>query len=83
LLRTLRTKILNDANVQTAPAGGLNYDPYGTPQPVNQFDYSIGRKRKLYFLFLIIGIQTFLTFWLSNHLVLNGSVSSGIKVKET
>ncbi|XP_055381259.1 protein YIF1B-B [Condylostylus longicornis] len=81
LLRTLRTKVLNDANAQTAPAGGLNYDPYGTPQSTNQFDYTLGRKRKLYFLFLVIGIQIFLTFWLSKHLILYG-LTSNVQVSD-
>ncbi|KAH8418009.1 hypothetical protein KR222_010216 [Zaprionus bogoriensis] len=68
LLRTLRTKLLQD-NTPTAPSGGINYDPYGNPQ---QFDYSGGRKRKLYFLFLVVAGQVLFAFLLSKHLYLPG-----------
>ncbi|XP_037948544.1 protein YIF1B-B-like isoform X1 [Teleopsis dalmanni] len=64
LLRTLKTKVLHE----TSPAearGAINYDPYGNSQ---QLEYSGGRKRKLYFLFLIVGGQAFLSFLLSKHL---------------
>ncbi|XP_060646006.1 protein YIF1B-A isoform X1 [Drosophila nasuta] len=66
LLRTLRTKLLQD-NSPAAPSGGINYDPYGNPQ---QFDYSGGRKRKLYFLFIVVAGQVLFTFLLSKHLYL-------------
>ncbi|XP_053945930.1 protein YIF1B-A isoform X1 [Anastrepha ludens] len=64
LLRTLKTKVLHDA-APTSSSGAINYDPYGNPQ---QLDYTGGRKRKLYFLFLIVGGQAFLSFLLSKHL---------------
>lgn len=57
--------------VQTAaapqiPTGG--YDSYG--QPINQhFDHTLGRKRKLYFLFLVAGLQPVLSWWLTMHLI--------------
>ncbi|KAH8312073.1 hypothetical protein KR044_009262 [Drosophila immigrans] len=66
LLRTLRTKLLQDSS-PAAPSGGINYDPYGNPQ---QFDYSGGRKRKLYFLFIVVAGQVLFTFLLSKHLYL-------------
>ncbi|XP_050334006.1 protein YIF1B-B isoform X1 [Bactrocera neohumeralis] len=64
LLRTLKTKVLHDAT-PTVNSGAINYDPYGNPQ---QLDYTGGRKRKLYFLFLIVGGQALLSFLLSKHL---------------
>jgi len=67
-LRTLRTKLLQD-NSPAAPSGAINYDPYGNPQ---QFDYSGGRKRKLYFLFIVIAGQMLFAFLLSKHLYLPG-----------
>ncbi|XP_030371445.1 protein YIF1B-A isoform X2 [Scaptodrosophila lebanonensis] len=66
LLRTLRTKLLQDSS-PAAPSGAINYDPYGNPQ---QYDYSGGRKRKLYFLFMIVGGQALFSFLLSKHLYL-------------
>jgi len=63
LLRTLKAKILHDAQ-PTAAA----YDSYGNAQP-NQYNYTAGRKRKLYFLFLVSGLQPLLAFWLSLHLI--------------
>ncbi|XP_030573766.1 protein YIF1B-A isoform X1 [Drosophila novamexicana] len=68
LLRTLRTKLLQD-NTPPAPSGAINYDPYGNPQ---QFDYSGGRKRKLYFLFIVVAGQMLFAFLLSKHLYLPG-----------
>lgn len=65
LLRTLKTKVLHDA--PTTTTGAINYDPYGNP---HQLDYTGGRKRKLYFLFLVVGGQAFLAFLLSKHLYL-------------
>uniref|UniRef100_A0A1I8Q7S5 Yip1 domain-containing protein n=1 Tax=Stomoxys calcitrans TaxID=35570 RepID=A0A1I8Q7S5_STOCA len=64
LLRTLKTKVLHES-APTAASGAINYDPYGNPQ---QLDYTGGRKRKLYFLFLVVGGQAFLSFILSKHL---------------
>ncbi|XP_075148135.1 yip1d-interacting factor 1 isoform X2 [Haematobia irritans] len=64
LLRTLKTKVLHETS-PTAAGGAINYDPYGNPQ---QLDYTGGRKRKLYFLFLVVGGQAFLSFILSKHL---------------
>ncbi|XP_017131496.1 protein YIF1B-A isoform X2 [Drosophila elegans] len=66
LLRTLRTKLLQD-NSPAAPSGAINYDPYGNPQ---QFDYSGGKKRKLYFLFMVVVGQALFAFLLSKHLYL-------------
>ncbi|ALC46896.1 CG5484 [Drosophila busckii] len=66
LLRTLRTKLLQDS-APTAPSGAINYDPYGNPQ---QLDYSGGRRRKLYFLFLVVAGQALFAFLLSKHLYL-------------
>ncbi|XP_017079751.1 protein YIF1B-A isoform X2 [Drosophila eugracilis] len=66
LLRTLRTKLLQD-NSPAAPSGAINYDPYGNPQ---QLDYSGGKKRKLYFLFMIVVGQALFAFLLSKHLYL-------------
>eukprot|EP00099_Drosophila_melanogaster_P023667 NP_651498.1 uncharacterized protein Dmel_CG5484, isoform C [Drosophila melanogaster] len=66
MLRTLRTKLLQD-NSPAAPSGAINYDPYGNPQ---QFDYSGGKKRKLYFLFMIVAGQALFAFLLSKHLYL-------------
>ncbi|XP_016951240.1 protein YIF1B isoform X3 [Drosophila biarmipes] len=66
LLRTLRTKLLQD-NSPAAPSGAINYDPYGNPQ---QFDYSGGKKRKLYFLFMVVAGQALFAFLLSKHLYL-------------
>ncbi|KAH8381820.1 hypothetical protein KR009_000453 [Drosophila setifemur] len=68
LLRTLRTKLLQD-NSPAAPSGAINYDPYGNPQ---QFDYSGGKKRKLYFLFMVVVGQALFAFLLSKHLYLPG-----------
>ncbi|CAD7083946.1 unnamed protein product [Hermetia illucens] len=67
LLRTLKAKVLHDPAQSTTPVGAPSYDPYGMPQ--QQADYSIGRKRKLYFLFLVAGSQAVLSFWLSMHLI--------------
>uniref|UniRef100_T1PCH3 YIF1 protein n=1 Tax=Musca domestica TaxID=7370 RepID=T1PCH3_MUSDO len=64
LLRTLKTKVLHETS-PAAATGAINYDPYGNPQ---QLDYTGGRKRKLYFLFLVVGGQAFLSFLLSKHL---------------
>ncbi|KAH8284112.1 hypothetical protein KR054_010518 [Drosophila jambulina] len=66
LLRTLRTKLIQD-NSPAAPSGAINYDPYGNPQ---QLDYSGGKKRKLYFLFMVVAGQALFAFLLSKHLYL-------------
>ncbi|XP_055850704.1 protein YIF1B-A isoform X2 [Episyrphus balteatus] len=66
LLRTLKTKVLLETTAG-ASDGPINYDPYGNPQ---QLDYTGDRKRKLYFLFLVVGGQAFLSFLLSKHLFL-------------
>ncbi|XP_055906071.1 protein YIF1B-B isoform X2 [Eupeodes corollae] len=66
LLRTLKTKVLLETSAG-ASDGPINYDPYGNPQ---QLDYTGDRKRKLYFLFLIVGGQALLSFLLSKHLFL-------------
>lgn len=52
-----------------------SYDAYGVPlQQPQQHDYNVGRKRKLYFLFLVAGLQPILAFWLSMHLIPTQSV---------
>lgn len=67
LLRTLKAKVLSE-NVQTA-AQAPTYDPYSQQQASNQFDHTLGRKRKLYFLFLFASLQFFLPFMLTKHLI--------------
>uniref|UniRef100_A0A1A9VJE2 Protein YIF1 n=1 Tax=Glossina austeni TaxID=7395 RepID=A0A1A9VJE2_GLOAU len=64
LLRTLKTKVLLES-APTNPTGAINYEPYGNRQ---QLDYTGGRKRKLYFLCLVVGGQAFISFLLSKHL---------------
>jgi len=54
-------------NSPAAPSGAINYDTYGNPQ---QFDYSGGKKRKLYFLFMVVAGQALFAFLLSKHLYL-------------
>ncbi|XP_062540334.1 protein YIF1B-A [Armigeres subalbatus] len=69
LLRTLKAKVLSEpVHVQDPPT----YDPYRQQQ--QQFEHTVGRKRKLYFLFLVTGLQPVLAFWLSMHLIPNDSV---------
>lgn len=64
-LRTLKAKILRDATATTA-----SYDAYGNVQQSEvHADYSIGRKRKLYFLFLISFAQPILSFFLAWQLI--------------
>uniref|UniRef100_D3TMP1 Protein YIF1 n=1 Tax=Glossina morsitans morsitans TaxID=37546 RepID=D3TMP1_GLOMM len=75
LLRTLKTKVLHES-APTNPTGAINYDPYGNPQ---QLDYTGGRKRKLYFLFLVVGGQAFLSFLLSKHLYFSEAGTFEIK----
>lgn len=74
LLRTLKTKVLLESTT-TASEGPINYDPYGNPQ---QLDYTGDRKRKLYFLFLIVGGQAFLSFLLSKHLYLREQMAPSV-----
>lgn len=61
-LRALKSKVFE---IQQQTADTPSYDNYGN----QQFDQSIGRKRKLYFLFLVAGCQPLLCFWLSVHLI--------------
>lgn len=69
LLRTLKAKVLSEpVQAQDPPT----YDPYRQQQ--QQFEHTVGRKRKLYFLFLVTGLQPILAFWLSMHLIPNDSV---------
>lgn len=69
LLRTLKAKVLSEPiQAQDPPT----YDPYRQQQ--QQFEHTVGRKRKLYFLFLVTGLQPVLAFWLSMHLIPNDSV---------
>lgn len=71
LLRTLKAKVLSEpVQTQDPPS----YDPYRQQQ--QQFEHTVGRKRKLYFLFLVTGLQPVLAFWLSMHLIPNDSVSA-------
>jgi len=66
LLRSLKAKVSHERS----PSTTQTYDVYGNPQSTEQqYDYSVGRKRKLYFLFLVAGLQPFLAFWLSMHLI--------------
>lgn len=68
LLRTLKAKVLSEpVQIQDPPT----YDPYRQQQ--QQFEHTVGRKRKLYFLFLVTGLQPVLAFWLSMHLIPNDS----------
>lgn len=70
LLRTLKAKVLSEpVQAQDPPT----YDPYRQQQ--QQFEHTVGRKRKLYFLFLVTGLQPVLAFWLSMHLIPNDSVA--------
>lgn len=69
LLRTMKAKVLSEP-AQTQSAVG--YDPYGQPQN----DHHVGRKRKLYFLFLVTGLQPVLAFWLTVHLIVSDTVQS-------
>ncbi|XP_053685898.1 protein YIF1B isoform X2 [Sabethes cyaneus] len=66
LLRTLKAKVLSEPAQTHEPP---SYDPYRQQQ--QQFEHNIGRKRKLYFLFLVTGLQPLLAFWLSMHLIPN------------
>lgn len=73
LLRTLKAKILREA---TSTA---SYDAYGNVQQADvHTDYSIGRKRKLYFLFLISFAQPILSFFLSMHLIPSKTVEATV-----
>ena len=51
----------------TPQMGG--FDAYGQPTNNQQFDHSLGRKRKLYFLFLVAICQPILSFCLTKHLI--------------
>ncbi|XP_063699869.1 protein YIF1B [Culicoides brevitarsis] len=62
LLRTLKAKVLADPT----PTAGA-YESYG--QQNAEFSHNVARKRKLYFLFLVAGLQPVLSFWLTMHLI--------------
>lgn len=64
LLRTLKAKVLSEP---VQPQDPPTYDAYRQQQ--QQFEHTVGRKRKLYFLFLVTGLQPVLAFWLSMHLI--------------
>lgn len=64
LLRTLKAKVMSTP-VQTAAA--VNYQPYG--QDAMQNAVTVARKRKIYFMFLMAGLQPLLAFWLTVHLL--------------
>lgn len=52
-----------------------SYDAYGNVQPVDMHtDYSVGRKRKLYFLLLVSLMQPVLVFWSSWNLIPGSAV---------
>lgn len=63
----MRAKVLHESSEKANPT----YDNYGVPQQSEQIEYKVGRKRKLYFLFLVAGFQPVLSFWLSMHLIPN------------
>lgn len=72
-LRTLKAKILREGTTTAA------YDAYGNVQQVDvHTDYSIGRKRKLYFLFLISFAQPILSFFLSMHFIPSKIVEASV-----
>lgn len=65
-LRTLKAKVLSEVHsAAQAPA----YNPYNQQQQSHQFDHTLGRKRKLYFLFIFAVLQFFLPFILTKHLI--------------
>lgn len=68
----MKAKVLSGQD-QTQSAVG--YDPYGQQQQHQQHtDHNLGRKRKLYFLFLVTGLQPVLAFWLTVHLIVTDTV---------
>lgn len=71
LLRTLRAKVLVEP-VQTAAA--INYGPYGGGQNPQFAAANVARKRKIYFMFLVAGLQPLLAFWLTVHLIPSAKV---------
>lgn len=72
-LRTLKAKILRET---TSTA---SYDAYGNVQQTDvHTDYTVGRKRKLYFLFLISFAQPILSFFLSMHLIPSKTVDAAV-----
>lgn len=77
-LRALKGKIQSDSHASTHdPSATLGYDAYGQPQTNHTAaasNYNAGKKRKLYFLFLIAGLQPILSFWLSLHLIPSAAV---------
>lgn len=57
----MKTRIMRDA-----PSTAVTYDAYGNVQQANPHnDYSIGRKRKTYFVLFISAAQPLLSFLLS------------------
>lgn len=70
-LRTLKAKMMREST------GAASYDAYGNVQQADvHTDYSIGRKRKLYFLLFISFAQPILSFWLSWHLIPSKTVDA-------
>ncbi|XP_058058417.1 protein YIF1B-A [Anopheles bellator] len=69
LLRTMKAKVLAEP---THAAASVGYEPYGQQQN----DHQAGRKRKLYFLFMVTGLQPVLAFWLTVHLIVADTVPS-------
>lgn len=64
LIRTLKVKMVEVPNKSNDNSSYNSYD-----QQQNQFDQTLGRKRKLYFLLLVAGLQPVISFWLSVHLI--------------
>ncbi|XP_055321733.1 protein YIF1B [Sitodiplosis mosellana] len=76
LLRTLKAKMMREST------GAASYDAYGNVQQADvHTDYSIGRKRKLYFLLFISFAQPLLSFWLSWHLIPSKTVEAAVTVQ--
>lgn len=72
-LRTLKAKILRETTTTAS------YDAYGNVQQADvHTDYTVGRKRKLYFLFLISFAQPILSFFLSMHLIPSKTVEATV-----
>uniref|UniRef100_A0A182Q771 Protein YIF1 n=1 Tax=Anopheles farauti TaxID=69004 RepID=A0A182Q771_9DIPT len=69
LLRTMKAKMLS---VPDQTQSSVGYDAY---QQQQQNDGNVGRKRKLYFMFLVTGLQPLLVFWFTSHLIVTESVA--------
>lgn len=67
LLRTMKAKMLSGPDQTQSSVG---YDAYEQQQN----DGQMGRKRKLYFMFLVTGLQPLLVFWFTAHLIVTETV---------